>query len=397
MKDTTAALQLRAQDYAPEGRGLFVPSGAESASVAPSLASLARICMAPGFATSVRATDWPKLTALALQHGVAPMLYQRTQQQTIPPAARKHLADLYRRNFARNVILQQEQTALLETLRRDSIPALELKGTRLAELLYGDAGARQVADLDILIQPRDLEKADAALSQLGYGRVSSDSLRGLEPCRDVLYQKFLPDGGSVAVDLHLRLRPYGDRDGLTALLWRDGMNDENLLLALCLNVVTHRFARLQPWMDLATFLQARVYVLDWARVRQNALGLEWPAGVYFCLQFASQLANRRVPEPVLEALIPGPAIRSYVEMLLGRDVQSLLDRAHQIDGPRGTLAALVCEKGFAPKLALTAAVLFPRGAALRQMDPQGMSRFLPAHYAGRLARKAMHLVHSTSN
>lgn len=396
MRQANTAEQLRTDDGSPARELKIVPAGSrKSASASSSLSRLARICIQPGTVPSLSAKDWSALVELALQHGVAPLLYRQTQGQAIPPATRMILATLYRHNLARNMVLQREQENLLESLRRDSIPVMALKGPQLAELLYGDVGARQVADLDVLIQPSCLEKTNAILISQGYGRVTGDPLASLQSCRDVLYEKDRCGGGKVVLDLHQRLRPYGARDVLTDLLWREGMTAENLLLVLCLNVVTHRFARLQPWMDLATFLGAQECVLNWERFRKNALRLEWPAGVYFCLRFASQLARRRLPDTVLQTLVPGAATRWWVETFLGPDVESLLDRAAELDGPRGTLAAWACEKGFGPKLALGAAVLFPPGAALRQMDPEGAFHSLPLHYAERFTRKALRLARPT--
>ena len=231
MSEAGTAQQLRESVSLPEGLSPVSPVDAEPGSASgPLLVHLARICMRPEVASSVRPGEWPGITELALRHGVASLLYYRTREQSVPQATRRHWAGLYRRNLARNLKLQQEQETVLKALHHDARAAIALKGSGLGEFLYGDVGARQVADLDLLIQPRDLASADAALRALGYERVTADPLTMMRYCRDVLYEKPRTAGGSMVVDLHMRLRPYGRRDTLTALLWREGTDRKSTRL-----------------------------------------------------------------------------------------------------------------------------------------------------------------------
>jgi len=362
------------------------PRTAGGSATLPDLPLLARLCAGSARADEVPDSQWPHLLELALHHGVAPLLYLRARKDAISPAALESLSHYYRRNVARNLALAREQQATGQLLQQAGVAVLALKGPELSGLLYGDVGARQVTDLDFLLPPPQLPQADALLASRGYHRVTHDSLAALQFCRDVLYEKPLPAGGRVMLDLHLRLRPYGRRDALAARIQCEGLTPENLLLLLCLNVITHRFARLLPWLDLATALQ-QTHNVQWLRFQNAAEQMEWPGGVFYCLRFAAELGGQRAPDAVLRALSPPWLDRRWMQFWLGGDLRAILQRAAALDGPRGTLATLGCEKGILPKLSLASAILFPAPAALRQMDPRPSVAPLPLHYAQRAARK----------
>lgn len=353
---------------------------------------VARLILHPESAADIQPEQWPGILGVALEQGVAPQVHLKLRGQPLPESVRTDLERIYKANLARNLFLAYEQQCLRRAFEEAGLPLHLLKGPDLSEFLYADLGARQVADVDVLIRPQDLAAADRILSGAGFARVVPGPLEELQPCRDVLYERHQAGARQLFADVHLRLRGYGRRDALADAIWRDGMTQENLLLFLCLNVMTHRFARLQPWLDLVFFLRKRERRFHWVQVQQNALLLEWPAGVFFCLRIAAQLADCRVPDSVLWALAPGMVTRTLVEQLLGRDAGALLAQSERLNGPRGTLAMLGCEKGFSAKLALGKAILFPPAATLRQMDGERTQHSLPLHYAGRIVHKGLQIV-----
>ena len=336
---------------------------------------------------------WPPILEQALHHGVAPLLYLRTREIPMPATAREHLKALYKSNLVRNHALAGEMNHLLALLREAGLPALELKGPALAQRLYCDFAARQIADLDILIRPGQFAAADELLHRTGFHRDARESRRTLQNLRDVLYRKS-SEQGDIYLDLHFRLRPYGKRDALVEQVWHEGAHGsaETLLLQLCLNIITHRFARLQPWMDLIALLQAESSSLDWSAVVRRAQELEWPAGVYWCLRRANELSEAGLaPAFALQALAPGAASQVTFLRLTGGDAPTFLRRMPALDGPRGTLAAFLCESGARRRLRLAAAIVFPPAATLRQMDVPLRRSSVPVHYASRLLRKCVQM------
>lgn len=377
----------RAAPAAPLCPSPPIPDTADA--LEPTLYEIARLCLAPGRAACIAERDWPAIIPLALQHGVAPLLHLRVKDQQLPEAVRTELRSIYRANLARNLLLGHQQRALLTALRERAGSANPLKGPWLSLHLYGDLGARQVADLDFLIRPEDLPAADEALVRLGFHRFLNEPLERMSGCRDVLYLRESANGAPLAVDLHLRLRPYGRRDALSDQICREGISQENLLLYLCLNLITHRFARLLPYLDLVAFLRKEGARLNWKQVERDAAQLEWRAGVPYCLLLAAEL--NREPLRIPPTLLSAQSGTWWTDRILGRGVQSVLGRAQRLQGPRGTIALLGFESGMLQKLRLSGAILFPPGPVLRQMDAPTHALSLPAHYVDRLSRKTRQL------
>jgi hypothetical protein len=139
----------------------------------------------------------------------------------------------------------------LSCLRDRDIPVVVLKGPWMAERLWGDAALRAYCDLDLLVRPRDLNRTEALLAELGFvpTRRRDDHER---PWRR----------GDVAVDLHHDVEhrlafdfemerawertQLSDFDGVPARL----LASQDELLFLCLHSARHCFARLSHTLDL---------------------------------------------------------------------------------------------------------------------------------------------------
>ena len=72
------------------------------------LGQITALCLQPDSAASVAPEHWPALLRVALEHGVAPLMYLRVRDQAIPQSVRTELAHLYRANLARNFALSRQ-------------------------------------------------------------------------------------------------------------------------------------------------------------------------------------------------------------------------------------------------------------------------------------------------
>lgn len=71
-----------------------------------------------------------------------------------------------------NLVLLREAEALAVLLDEAGIPALFLKGIALLESAYVDLSARPMADVDVLVGRRDLDRTGAVLAEAGFMRVA---------------------------------------------------------------------------------------------------------------------------------------------------------------------------------------------------------------------------------
>src|SRR5439155_10711561 len=100
---------------------------------------------------------WQRLLERARTHEVLPLLYRNLQAlgfAGVPEPVRAELADAYGNNAIRNVLLAKELARVLSLLGEAGVPVMPVKGTALAESLYGDPALRVCADIDILVPPR---------------------------------------------------------------------------------------------------------------------------------------------------------------------------------------------------------------------------------------------------
>jgi Uncharacterised nucleotidyltransferase len=103
---------------------------------------------------------------------------------------------------ARNMMLAQAAEQCLDALSAADVPVIVLKGLAY-ESLYGTAGARPTADVDLLVPDDRRRAAFAVLDRLGF------EPRAAAPGFDEAdYHEVAWRRGNVEVDLHLALAPH---------------------------------------------------------------------------------------------------------------------------------------------------------------------------------------------
>ena len=115
-------------------------------------------------------TDWQLLRDTALRHGVIGLLYRRIARKcpdAVPEAVLGELRSLYQVNSRRNLRLGAQLVRILGQLHERGIMAVPIKGPMLAQYLYGDVGARQSVDLDVLVRKDDVVEVREALAETG--------------------------------------------------------------------------------------------------------------------------------------------------------------------------------------------------------------------------------------
>jgi len=356
--------------------------------------------------------DWDALIPLAIEQGVAPLLAVRTRHLRLPVPVRERLESIYTSNSIRNLRLTAEESRLSAAFIAAGLRHWPLKGPGLSERLYGDIGVRQIADLDLLVEPANLARADALLADLGYVRQTSGQIESLSRAQELSYIRNSAPRSSPSeplsswaqrgtrssspsplatafhLDLHQRLLPYVRRDPLAARVFSSGMTKENLLLYLCANQITHRFARLRYLCDVAAFLVREGAAVDWEAFLETARRMPWGPGIGVALGWAAEFAPSGVPSHVLRALRPNPLGDLLLRHSLGAGAADAASRTRLLDGPGGASVSLG-----AAYLARPAAcgiawrMMFPSRAYLREQTGAPANEPLVSAYAARLIRK----------
>jgi hypothetical protein len=189
-----------------------------------------------------------------------------------------------------NTVLNEVSAAVCGELERADIPALELKGSRLAQRLHGGLKARISSDIDLLVSPEDLRSAIAICETFGFENKSAIPFGGLPE----MHARLIHSTGLLPpIELHWRIHWY-ESEFATAMLGRTEMVDgvrqptvEDELAALMLYYERDGFVGLRYPNDLAAWHAQfgsviQRDVLDELCDQHPALSRSWQAANKMC-------------------------------------------------------------------------------------------------------------------
>ena len=201
---------------------------------------------------------------------------------------------------------------LIRLLNAHGIEAIPLKGTLLADHLFGDPSLRDIRDADLLIRPRDLAQADQIMLDSGFQRVSPirfprpNSLAHRRLMEHGYHLEYTQRTERVNVEIHWRF-PHWSSAAIETIwqstesrIWRGTpvrmlANDSLLLLLLCDHGARHRWFLLKWLVDVATLLPRIRDTGGLLRLARH-LDVERPLGQ------AAALCNRIFGTPVAGGL-----------------------------------------------------------------------------------------------
>jgi hypothetical protein len=313
-------------------------------------AELLRRCLSvggvPAEAVRYPPAAWSAAADIAVRHGVGPLLFARLKRsdarQNVPEEAWKHLRLDYLVNAARYVRRQRWLAPLLRALHDAGIPVIVLKGAHLAEAVYPDPAVRTMSDVDLLVRPEDVPKAQTVLLNADNAvaasqpRVSETWLRTTPHLPGVVtphlvvevHWTLAPESGPAKLDVAgvwQRSRPFSLAGaGVLAL------SSEDLLLHLCLHIsYQHRFdAGLRCFCDVAEVLRRFRSEIDWEQVAQRARDWRVSRFVGLTLDVGRNLLGADVPPAVLGRLVPGGIDRRVLDLASETVCSRLSDPGH---------------------------------------------------------------------
>jgi Uncharacterised nucleotidyltransferase len=213
--------------------------------------------------------DFDVLASLAAEQLLLPLAARRLEESCpgLAPAGFRERAERETRHRRFRGTWHQTITAsLVARLDEAGIRAVPLKGPFLAEALYGDPGLRFSGDLDLLVDPAQLDEAVDLLMANGYGATT-----------DLVWQNGLPllhhalpaeQPELPPIDLHWRIHWYETRFslGMLARSEPDPLRGRRLriddeLTALLLFYARNSLTGLRLPADLAAWWDARGHEL----------------------------------------------------------------------------------------------------------------------------------------
>ena len=278
---------------------------------------------------------------------------------------------------AAGVYQRERMEPVLTGLQRANIDFLLLKGAALDTLLFDHPGMRPMADVDLLIRPEDVGRADALLRELG-------CTPGADLLNDDFYPRFYyereyftPDCPPVKIDLHVRpFRPLRyARTVPDDALWEDPLsvrigscdvaipNPTHMLIHLAVHAACHGLIGLKWLYDIKR----------WLDCFGDRIDLKDLAGK--CRRWQLTLPVRRTLEAVADLFGPPStvhrqALHAVCRPTSWRDRLLLAQCPHDYDRPVRALAVnMLCTPGLRFRLAYLRSVLLPGRRHLAQLYP----------------------------
>lgn len=244
--------------------------------------------------------------ALLIRHRVFPIVYFNLKEESlISDGLKDKLKQLAAANQLQALQSRHMQFRLQKELARKEYKGFFLKGVRLSEQYYGDAGLRHVMDIDCWVEKKALEPMAHWLFDQGY--LSVPDIRSLNARQLAFVQKtdhdlqFLTEklGLPKVIELHWKLR--GPLGGFN-LRPEAPMNEVDHFLYLCTHGTEHGWFRLKWLFDLPQIMD--LVSFDWEGVRERAIALDCLDHLEITMMVLQDFLNEPIPNAILSRLQP---------------------------------------------------------------------------------------------
>jgi hypothetical protein len=283
--------------------------------------------------TLIERAGWQRLSPLLSCHLLSPELLP-----SIPGPIQKKLQNISFVSLTRNMLLQNELSRVLTELNKEQIPVIVLKGAALLGDVYSDISLRPMSDLDILVEPDYLDRAEKVAFQCGYEWMSQ---RADPEHFKTIGMRHLPNlvnrNKGVMLEIHQNIvnedSPYFY--SLTDF-WRKSrpitilnskaqvFSNEDMIIHLGINFLLDRRYRsnsaLGQLVDISETILHYRETIDWHLLEENAKKFHFKSGLHCVLFSCNQLMDTPIPSSVLHSLQPSNFDPHLMNLFIARRI-----------------------------------------------------------------------------
>jgi len=259
----------------------------------------------------VQFVDWPRLLALAEEHGVTGHLARSLHDLdgiVVPEETRNALSERRRAQTFFSLKMSAELFRLLERFTAENIGVLVVKGPVLSVRAYGEPAMRSYGDLDLLVRQRDIRRATELMINAGYEpRIPVSAINaGKIPGQYLFCRRDTEE----LIELHndYTLRYFPRRLPLEGWFERQirvrlddqeapALSVEDELVLICVHGAKHFWERLMWIADVAA-LVSRQTGMDWKRVAESTGEVGAEHILHLGLRLAAELFRVHLPDQV---------------------------------------------------------------------------------------------------
>ncbi len=280
-----------------------------------------------------RIINWDNFFEVASDQRLLPLVAHHLRSFDIPDIVRHRAEEAARDSACQAMLLSDNLVRISSALQRGGIRAVAFKGPVLALEVFGSDQLRQMADLDLLVAPSDLDRSRDVLLDLGFEpKYPITSAQFSEFVRNECEYVMRSRDNTTEVELHWRLAPaiYGldvrvpdmiSRARISRFFDRDILilAPEDNLVALCVHARKHVYRALGWVADIAEIIR-KYSDIDWSVVREVADS----ANAWRTVSIGCYLAANVLDEPIPDTIMAAIASDAEVPRLSTRVVQEFI-------------------------------------------------------------------------
>lgn len=268
-----------------------------------------------------RSPDWQAVFITSRVHGIAPLVFRNLSKiglkvLEIPESVINNFKLLSEQNDLKRNQSAKNLDKVIRVLDSKSIPVMLIKGEALSQTVYEDRSLVTMADVDLLIKPKEEDLEPAIRKQI------------LD-----LFEQINQDTGEIKEHLEFDFYMHHDlsMNGILPVdadrIWRDSltidvhqqeiavMSIEDALIASAINACRKRYFRLKSCFDIAEIVSAYPD-LDWDLLIEKSLAYQCNFILYTALYVTNQTVGLSCPEEVFEKLQVNIFRKSIIQRLI---------------------------------------------------------------------------------
>ncbi len=302
--------------------------------------------------------DFQKVLKLAVLNQVSPLLYRnRMMLGRVTDEVIEELRGAYLHTLRKNTLHARETLRLIGLLYDAGVQSIPLKGSIASDIILKDPGLYPTSDIDLLVRPAELKKAEEVLLEAGYekekGFSEEDLLAG--------HYHLIFNNGTYVVEAHWNLvRRYFEVP--PEFWWEERteteygglrisqLSPERYLLYAIFHLFIHGFRPLKFSVLISELTRRYREELDWEKLLSSAERHKMTRLTIFTLRLLHELLGTDIPDTLRMRHVHGYGFlrKAVLSGLFGgvtRPHLNMLNYALLLDGP-GDMARVVLGRVF---------------------------------------------------
>lgn len=257
--------------------------------------------------------DFIRVFEHAAANEVAPIVYENLRTfDNVPIEIIARFRNAYLHSLRNNILNSEEMLRILSSLAKCGVKAIPLKGSFASDIIFDNPGIYPATDIDILVKPEDIKKAEDILNEQGYMK---NEIIGSEDLLSGHYH-FLYIKDSYFLELHWNLVKRYFR--VPPEFWWDEteqieysgitisvLSHERYLMYAIFRLFDHGFRPLKFFIFIYGLLRKYKNEIDWQKLFLYSKQYKMERMLFFTLRLLNDIFHEDIPQFILQRKLTG--------------------------------------------------------------------------------------------